>query len=100
MAQSRVRIYQPAKTAMQSGRGNTKRWVLEFEPTAPKAHDPLMGWVSSGDTRGQLHLRFASKQEALAYAKRRGLAVEIEEPRERRIRPKSYADNFRWQPQG
>ncbi|MDH3234064.1 MAG: ETC complex I subunit [Alphaproteobacteria bacterium] len=98
MAQPRARIYRPAKTAMQSGRGNTKSWVLEFAPAAPKAHDPLMGWVSSSDTRGQVRLRFASKEEALAYAKRRNLAVEVEEPRERRIRPKSYADNFRWQP--
>jgi len=100
MAQPRVRIYRPAKTAMQSGRGNTRAWVLEFEPAARKAHDPLMGWVSSGDTRGQVRLRFATKQDALAYAKRCGLAAEVEEPRERRVRPKSYADNFRWQPPG
>jgi hypothetical protein len=99
MAQPRVRIYRPAKTAMQSGRGNTRRWVLEFEPAAPKAHDPLMGWVSSGDTSSQVRLRFASKEDALAYAAKHGLNAEVVEPRERRIRPKSYADNFRWQPQ-
>jgi len=100
MAKPRVRIYRPAKTAMQSGRGNTKRWVLEFEPAAPKAHDPLMGWVSSGDTRGQVRLRFATKDEAVAYAKKRGFSATVEEPHERRIKPKSYADNFRWQPPG
>ena len=100
MGQPRVRIYRPAKTAMQSGRGNTRSWVLEFEPAAPKAHDPLMGWVSSADTNGQVRLHFASKEDALAYAAKRGLDAEVEVPRERRIRPKSYADNFRWQPPG
>ena len=32
----------------------------------------------------------------MAYAERRGLAVEVELPRERVIRPKAYADNFRF----
>jgi hypothetical protein len=99
MAGVRARIYRPAKTAMQSGRGNTKAWVLEFEPL-PKGHDPLMGWISSSDTRGQVRLRFATKEEALAYASRRRLDVQVEEPHERRIKPKSYADNFRWQAPG
>ncbi|MGA7609796.1 MAG: NADH dehydrogenase ubiquinone Fe-S protein 4, partial [Xanthobacteraceae bacterium] len=26
-----ARIYKPAKTAMQSGKANTKAWVLDFE---------------------------------------------------------------------
>ena len=26
----KAKIYQPAKTAMQSGRGKTKNWVLEY----------------------------------------------------------------------
>jgi len=38
-----VRIYQPAKTAMQSGRGKTQQWLLEFEPARPKGPEPLMG---------------------------------------------------------
>ena len=48
-----VRIYKPAKTAMQSGQRNTKEWVLETEP-APKEIDPLMGWTSSRDTMQQV----------------------------------------------
>ena len=30
----RARIYQPAKTAMQSGTAKTKTWLLEYEPDA------------------------------------------------------------------
>lgn len=89
-----VRIYRPAKTAMQSGRANTKRWVLQFEPGAPKVADPLMGWIGSSDTGGQVRLRFETREEAVAYAERNGLEFHVEAPHERVVVPKSYAENF------
>jgi len=89
-----VRIYRPSKTAMQSGRGNTQLWVLEFEPSDGKKNDPLMGWSGSRDTRSQVKLRFASKEQAVAHAQRNGWIVRLQEPQERRVKPKSYADNF------
>ena len=91
-----ARIYKPAKTAMQSGRANARDWVLDFEPAGGKAQDPLMGWTSSGDTRQQVRLRFATKEEAIAYCRRRRIDCEVDEAKERAIRPKSYASNFRW----
>jgi len=91
----KVRIFQPAKTAMQSGRANTRRWRVEFEPSEAKRADPLMGWIGSGDTRTQLRLNFDTREEAVAYAEKHGFDVAIEEPHLRRVRPKSYADNFR-----
>ena len=36
-----ARIYQPAKTAMQSGCANTRDWLLEFEPETRKSAEPL-----------------------------------------------------------
>ena len=87
-------IYKPTKTAMQSGLENTRHWVLEFEPGAAKETDPLMGWIGSADTRGQVRLRFDSKEEAVAFAKKNGLSHRVQEPKSRRIRPKSYAENF------
>ncbi|MEQ8164543.1 MAG: ETC complex I subunit [Alphaproteobacteria bacterium] len=89
-----VRIYQPAKTAMQSGRRNTKQWVLEFEPGSKREVEPLMGWISSADTRGQVRMRFDSKEEAVAFAEKNRYAYRIHEPKSRRIKPKSYAENF------
>ncbi len=90
----KVRIYRPAKTAMQSGRANTRRWIVEPVPSGPKEIDSLMGWTGSGDTGVQVKLRFDSKEEAVAYAERNNLTYEIEEPKERVIRPKNYSDNF------
>ena len=91
-----ARIYQPSKTAMQSGRANTRKWVLEFEPTGRMALEPLMGWTSSGDTRRQVRIVFPSRAEAVAYAEKHGLGFVLEEPRDRQVRPKSYAENFRY----
>lgn len=89
-----VRIYQPAKTAMQSGRANVKKWVLEFEPGSRKETDTLMGWVGSSDTNGQVRMRFSSKEDAMAFAKKNGLSFQVFDPKKRRIKPKAYADNF------
>lgn len=90
-----VRIYRPAKTAMQSGRGNTRRWVLEYEPAAPKVVENLMGWVGSRDTMQQVRLRFDTKEEAVSFARREGLAYRIQdEAPQRPARPKNYAAKF------
>ena len=97
VAVTTVQIFQPSKTAMQSGSGNSHRWVLEFEPSAPKLADPLMGWLGSSDTRTQVRLKFDSREEAVDFAKRKGLDYRIQEPKTRRIRPKSYAENFSYQ---
>jgi hypothetical protein len=91
---AKVRISKPAKTAMQSGRANTTRWLLEYAPADAQEADPLMGWAGSSDTTRQLKLWFDSKEEAVGYAVRKGLDYEVEEPNVRVIRPKSYADNF------
>ncbi len=91
-----ARIYRPAKTAMQSGVAGTQRWLLEHEREAARTTEPLMGWTSSSDTRQQLRLTFKSKDDAIAYAKRNGLAYTVSEPKPRKQTPKSYADNFKF----
>ena len=93
----KAKIYQPAKTAMQSGNANVKHWIVEYEPEETKKVDPLMGWVGSGDMRGQLKLRFDTKDEAIAYAERNSLSYNIAEPNIRRVIPKSYSDNFKYE---
>jgi len=89
-----VRIYRPAKTAMQSGRSNTLKCVLVFEPSDGLSTDALMGWSGSHDTAGQLKMKFATKEDAVAYAKRRGLTYRVMTPKERTVKSRAYADNF------
>lgn len=90
-----ARIYRPSKTAMQSGRRNTKKWVLEFEPKSAKRPDALMGWSGSDDTFSQIRLKFPTKDAAIAHAERVGLNYRVLEPNERSVKFQSYADNFR-----
>ncbi len=93
---ARVRIYQPAKTAMQSGIAKTKTWVLEYEPASAREPDPLMGWASAGDTLNEVRIKFHTREAAVAFARKRGLDYTVIAPKPRTIRPKSYADNFRY----
>ncbi len=93
-AKTEARILRPAKSAMQSGRQRTRAWVLEFEPEAAKAADPLMGWAGSTDTQSQVRLQFPSRDAAVAFAEKNGLSYTVQDPRKRRVRPKSYAKNF------
>ena len=91
-----ARIYQPAKTAMQSGKARTRKWVLEYEPAAPREIEPLMGWTASSDMLSQVTLEFDSSDEAVAYAEKRGIAYQIFEPHKPAPKAKSYSDNFRF----
>jgi ETC complex I subunit conserved region len=92
----RARIYKPAQSAMQQGLAGTREWVLEYEPQSPRGIEPLMGWTSSSDTRSQIRMQFASMEEAVAYATRHGIPFRIDEPQQSEVKPKSYADNFKF----
>lgn len=79
---------------MQSGNAKTKEWVLDYEPEQPRAVEPLMGWTSSGDMKQQLRLRFATKEEAIAYCEREGIAYQVFEKAPHKRAHMSYSDNF------
>lgn len=89
-----ARIYRPAKSAMQSGKATTNRWMLEFAPAAARGPEALMGWSTTSDTDGQIRMRFRTRDEAIAFANRHGIAFEvIDNPAPKKIF-KAYADNF------
>ena len=91
-----AKIYRPARNAMQSGKGNAEFWLLEYEPELPQTAEPLMGWTTSADTKEQVRMSFATREAAIAYAQKRGIAYEVVEPPATRPKKKSYSDNFRW----
>src|SRR5687767_2778069 len=90
-----ARIYRPAKTAMSSGQGQAQQWRMEFEPERAKTIESPTGYTSSDDMQSQIRLDFDSKEAAIAYAERNGIAYQLFEPKEA-VRPAiSYSDNFR-----
>jgi len=89
----KAKIYKPAKTAMQSGKRNTKNWLLEFD-TLNTGINPLMGWETSKDTMSEVKLQFSTKEQAINYAKKNNIVYYIIEPEEHKIIKKSYSDNF------
>jgi hypothetical protein len=90
-----ARIYRPSKTAMQSGKGRTHEWLLEFEPKDARRSDPLMGWTVTGDTESsQVRLAFETKDEAVRYAEQHGIAFQLIDPAPAKRIIKAYADNF------
>ena len=78
---------------MQSGKKNTKNWLLEFD-TLNTGIDPLMGWVTSKDTMSEVKLEFLTREQAINYAKKNNIDYYVIEPQKRKIIKKSYSDNF------
>jgi hypothetical protein len=91
-----ARIYRPAPNAMQSGRANSRQWILVFEPSTPREIEPLMGYTASSDTRTQVKLFFDTLEEAESYAQRNGIAYSVQPEHTPTPKRNAYADNFRF----
>jgi len=89
----KAKIYKPTKTAMQSGPGNSRLWILEFD-SLNTTTNPFMGWETSKDTMSEIKLEFPTKDNAISYAKKNNIDFYVVEPQKRKIIIKSYADNF------
>jgi hypothetical protein len=89
----KAKIYIPSKTAMQSGRGKLKKWVLQFDTKDPSIN-PLMGWETSTDTLEEVILKFSTKEQAVEYAENNNISYTLVEPKKKEFVIKSYADNF------
>ncbi len=91
----KFRIYKPTKSAMQSGKKNTTKWLLEpISKTNERSINPVMGWISADDTSSQLRFKFSNKESAINFAKSRNFEYEIYEPNISSPKKKSYAANF------
>ena len=90
----KAKLYQPAKTAMQSGRGKAKNWVVEYPRSQRVGPDALMGWQSSADTTRQVKLRFPTQQAAIAYCEEHDIDYQLSQEHKRKLRVKAYSDNF------
>lgn len=89
-----AKIFQPAPSAMQSGRGNSQKWVLEFVSKKPLVIDPLTGNTRSTDMRSQIELKFDTMEEAVAYAKANDIPHRVSAPKVTKRISRSYSENF------
>ena len=89
----KAKIYIPTKTAMQSGKGNSQKWILEFRSRDTTVNS-LMGWESSNDTMSEVKLKFNTKELAISYAKKNNIDYYVIQSQKRKIIKKSYAYNF------
>tara|TARA_B100000945_G_C19995196_1_gene418424 strand:+ start:287 stop:571 length:285 start_codon:yes stop_codon:yes gene_type:complete len=89
----KAKIFIPTKSAMQSGKGKIKNWILKFD-TKDNKINPLMGWESGEDTMKEVIIEFSSKDKAIEYAKKNDIVYEVIEPKKDNFIIKSYADNF------
>ena len=90
-----ARIVEADRKTTQSGKAGTGRWTLEFEREQPQRPDPLTGWNGSGDTKTQVRLSFATKEDAIAYADKLGMAFHLVPAPPISLKIQAYADNFR-----
>ena len=90
-----ARISEIERKTTQSGKANTGRWSLEFERQQPLRPDPLTGWNGSGDTNPQVRITIDTKEAAIAYCDKRGLAYHVLPAPPVRLKLQAYADNFR-----
>ena len=90
-----ARIIEVQRRTTQSGKARDGSWTLEFEREQPLRPDPLTGWAGSGDTKTQVRLTFDSKEEAIAYATRKGFDIHIVPAPPVSLKLQAYADNFR-----
>jgi uncharacterized protein YeaC (DUF1315 family) len=89
----KAKIYQPTKTAMQSGKARTKFWILEFNKSNSNK-DFVMGWTSSSNTDEQIKLKFETQEQAITYAKENNILFDLTTNKKNKLIIKAYADNF------
>lgn len=90
-----ARISELDRRTTQSGKANAGLWLLEFERSEAMRPDPLTGWNGSGDTKPQVRINFKTREEAIAYAERHGIAYHLVPFTPVKMKIQAYADNFR-----
>lgn len=90
-----VRIYVPARNAMQSGTFGTRKWKIDFD-SRERWENPLMGWTSTADPLSNTQVEFAEVESAIGFCERNGWEYFIEQPKFSTFKKKSYGANFSW----
>ena len=88
-------IYKQSKSSTQSGKANTKHWIIAFVNDGSRNIEPIMGWTSSSDMMQEVTMQFDSLSMAKEFAEKHKIEYEVIEPKEKKLIIKSYAENFK-----
>ncbi len=94
MKKNRFLIFQPPKSAMQSGLLNTKKWCLTNCEMNESFINSRFCWLGSSNPERQIRLFFDTLDSAERFAKKNKYKYEIQKTNKRHIIKKSYAKNF------
>ena len=90
-----ARIYRPSKNAMQSGRPRPGLGAgVRTDRRAPPGPADGLDRQTSDTESSQVQLTFDTKEEAVAYAEKHGIAFQLIDPAPAKRIIKAYADNF------
>ena len=66
-----VRIYRPTKSTMQSAKGKTRRWIVDWDVLqgSGRWENPLMGWGSSADYMQGTTMAFRTREDAVHFVR-------------------------------
>lgn len=87
-------IFQPSKSAMQSGIGKSEKWCLSNSAANESFINSVFCWTGSTNPEQNLTLFFNTLESAVRYAESKKLHFEIIETKKRKIIKKSYSKNF------
>lgn len=93
-----VLIYQPEKSAMQSGISKSQKWFMKFTNYTTEHSQyifDIMNWVGSENNLKTISIPFESLETAINFATKNNLDYTISKSGTRIVRRKSYADNFK-----
>lgn len=69
-------------------------WIFKIIGLYASRPNQTIGWPGRGDSYAQVSLHFPNLQAALAHAKKLGIGYHVIPTANRKLKPKSYADNF------
>ena len=94
MKKSKFLIFQPPKSAMQSGLNNSRRWCLSNIEINESFLSSKFCWNGSSNPEKQIKLFFNELDSAISFAKKNDYDYEVQMPNKRSLIKKSYAENF------
>ena len=87
-------IFQPSKSAMQSGLGKSEKWCLSNSAANESFINSVFCWTGSSNSEKNLTLFFDTLESAVRYAESKSFKFDVIEPKKRKVIKKSYSRNF------